>query len=284
MLINDNPDRLLLLGLHGRNATNPATGAACTIARLSVEDVQKCRRAGLTTRGQGGYLVLQVSVLLRRAAASLQTEAATRHLLDSVALTFPDLVQPALQRYSIATISKVLRHLLAEEISIRNLRSILECLLCADGSSDVDLDWFIVFSANAEPLCFDPQGRPVTDLPASVLADHVRTWLRRYISNRYTGGSGTLSVYLLDGNIEQRLRQLAERPLTTDESGRLIEAVRKGVPPQTPDAHPVLLTNLDVRATAMAVLRDAFPMLSVLSYQELSPELNISPVARIAWS
>ena len=284
VLINDTPDRLLLLGLHGRAATNPATGAASTIARLSDEDVQKCRRAGLTTWGRAGYLVLHVSVLLRRAAASLQTEAATRHLLDSAAIIFPALVQPALQRYSIATITNVLRHLLAEEISIRNLRGILECLLCADGSSDVDLDRFIVFSANAEPLAFDPQGRAVTNLPASVLAGHVRTWLKRYISNKYTGGSGTLSVYLLDRNLEQRLRQLPERPLTPDESSRLIEAVRKGLAPRTADAHAVLLTNFDVRATARAVLRDAFPMLSVLSYQELSPELNISPIARVAWS
>lgn len=118
----------------------------------------------------------------------------------------------------------------------------------------------------------------------SVLADHVRTGLKRYISNKYTAGSSTLSVCLLANDIEQRLRRVPEQPLTPDESSRLVEAVRVGLSQQTRSAPLVLLTNLDVRSPARAVLREEFPALSVLCYQELSPDLNISPIAKIAWT
>jgi type III secretory pathway component EscV/tetratricopeptide (TPR) repeat protein len=281
-MINEAPDRLALLGLHGRPSVNPAAGTPSTIVRTSEKELSVCRAAGLTTWGPAGYVVLQVSALLRREAATLQTDGATRHLIDSLALTFPDLADAALQRFPLATIARVLRHLLAEEIPIRNLRAILEHLLLLDGSSDVDLDR-IVFTANAEPLCFDPQGRPVADLPSRVLADHVRTGLKRAISSKYTGGSGALSAYLLAPDIEQRLRRVPEQPLTPNESSRLLDAVGEKLTTDTKSPRPVLLTNLDVRSTARALLRAAFPTLAVVCYQELSAELNIMPRARITW-
>jgi type III secretion protein V len=47
--------------------------------------------------------------------------------------------------------------------------------------------------------------------------------------------------------------------------------------------NPVLLTSMDIRRTLQKLIEPDFPNLAVLSYQELSPEMNIQPIARISW-
>ena len=52
------------------------------------------------------------------------------------------------------------------------------------------------------------------------------------------------------------------------------------MPPTAQD--PVVLTTALIRYRLRKALRGAFPRLSVLSYQELSPDMNIQPIARIS--
>jgi type III secretory pathway component EscV/tetratricopeptide (TPR) repeat protein len=279
---NATVDNCSWLGIDGRQSSNPATGAHGAIVTFrDADDDQKCRTFGFSTWGPAGYLVLHLSAQLRRAAALLQTDRATRHQLDSIAANFPDLVRVTVERFPLATITRVLQHLLAEEISIRNLRGILEALLCLSGSSDVDMSRFIAFNANAEPICFDPLARPIPELLPRRLADYVRTCLKRYISNKYTRGSNSLPVYLLDPALEAHLRDLADRQPDESTRRRFIDAVAKGLQTDSTPAQQVLLTNVDVRSTAKDVLRDAFPDLSVVSFEELLPDINISQIARI---
>jgi hypothetical protein len=66
---------------------------------------------------------------------------------------------------------------------------------------------------------------------------------------------------------------------------RLLAAVgaELGELPST-SAKPVVLTTLDVRKSLWKLLRSEFSNLSVLSYQELPPDINVQPVARISWA
>ena len=281
--VNDRMDRLRLLGLEGHDAVNPANGNAGAIVTLGEQGLQACRQAGVAVWGPAGYLVLRLSGELRRRASTLHTVEATRHLLDSISAAFPSLVTMALDRFGIGTVSAVFRHLLAEEISVRNVRAILDALLCLDGSSDVDMDRFITFGSAAEPLCFDPLGRAPAALPSSVLAEHVRTCLRAYLSHKYARGTGSMPVYLLHADVENWLRQL-RAPVGDADRSRLASAVRDEVSTLPSDVRTILLTNVDVRAKAAAMLRVAVPNLVVLSFQELSQDLNISPIGRIGWS
>ena len=280
ILINDGASGLRWLEIHGREVPNPATGIPNLIVTATSETLAICRQTGLTVWGPSGYMVLQLSVRLRREAASLHTLETTRHLLDSVAGYSPELVELALQRFGLPTLTEVFRHLLAEEISIRNVRTILEALLCLDGTVDLDLNRFIVFASTAEPLCIDRSGRRVVDLSPSRLADYVRTWMRFYISHKYTRGASTLAVYLLDSTFEERLRHAGSSELA-DDARRLTEAVKREMARHAKETRPVLLTNFDVRAKVRGLLRSAIQGLTVLSYQELSPQLNITPLARI---
>ena len=53
---------------------------------------------------------------------------------------------------------------------------------------------------------------------------------------------------------------------------------------QTPASaqQPVVLTSPDIRRYFRRLVEMEFPYLAVLSYQELTPEMSIQPLARIA--
>ncbi len=89
-----------------------------------------------------------------------------------------------------------------------------------------------------------------------------------------------------DPAIEKRIGNVPAEPLTSEESAELKEAVRLevGSLPPTAQNPPVLLTSMDVRRVMRKLIEKDFPRLAVLSYQELSPDMNIQPIARISLS
>lgn len=124
------------------------------------------------------------------------------------------------------------------------------------------------------------------------LTEHVRAGLKRYVTHKYAGQAGTLAVYLLDPEIEEMIRgairktdkgnYLALEPEITQD---IVEAVGKEIAshPLPPGAKPpVVLTISEVRRYFRKIIELEFPQLAVLSYQELSENLRIQPIARIA--
>src|SRR5262249_46836496 len=134
-MVNDTVDRLTLLNITGRKAINPANGSETAVIRNEGDLWRICQQAGLTTWGPTGYRVLKLSAELRRNAAEFQTADVTNYMLDSLRASFPELVGAALRRFSIEQIRQVLCHLLEEELSIRDLRSILESMLAVNGTT-----------------------------------------------------------------------------------------------------------------------------------------------------
>jgi hypothetical protein len=119
------------------------------------------------------------------------------------------------------------------------------------------------------------------DMLAVEMAEQARVNLKRYISHKCTRGANTLVVYLLDPEIEQRLAN--RRPLSAAERRWLLEAVRAEAGRLPPTAqNPCLLTTIDIRHRARREIEASFLHLAVLSYQELSPDMNIQPIARIS--
>jgi type III secretion protein V len=122
------------------------------------------------------------------------------------------------------------------------------------------------------------------------LAEHVRGSLRRYLSHRLTGGRGTLAVYLLDPLIEDAVRGAVQRlpsgsylALDPDLGRDILGAIRREVealPPGTQS--PAILTTMEIRRFVKRLCEVEFPDLPVVAYQELSPDLQVQPVARIS--
>ena len=261
VLVNDTVERLRLLNIDGEPATNPANGNECAWIHAQFQDVAE--QAGLTTWDATGYMVLHLSSVLRKNGAEFVGIQETMNMLEQLEQAFPALVKETVPKVvSPFQLTDILRRLIEEEISIRDLRSILQALA----------EW----------------GQVEHD--TVMLTEYVRAALKRYISHKYTRGQNTLIVYLLDPQIEETVRSsiqhtssgsyLALEPEITQE---ILSAVRTEVGSLPPTAqNPVILTTMEIRRYFRKLVELEFPHLAVLSYQELSPDMNIQPIARIS--
>ena len=101
-----------------------------------------------------------------------------------------------------------------------------------------------------------------------------------------------LVAYLLDQKLEAIVLSAAIghgdfrlSGLSHDEEQEdsILDAIRLELQhlPQTAQM-PLLLTSTNVRSSLKEIIAGEFPHLFVISYQELTPDMNVQPVARIA--
>jgi type III secretion protein V len=264
ILVNDTVDRLRLMNIEGLEAVNPATRQPAAWVPESNKDMLEA--AGLTTWDVPGYMILHVAAVLRRYAREFLGVQEVQTMLDQLEKAFPAIVKEVIPKVvNVLKLSDILGRLVEEEISVRDLRGILQAI--------------------AE------QGQMEAD--SVMLTEHVRSSLKRYVSNKYARGTNTLVVYLLDPQIEDAIRGSIKRTsagthlaLEPDIAQEILQAVKNECGYLPPSAQrPVILTAMDIRRYVRKLLEYEFnPPFSVVSYQELSPELNIQPVARISTS
>jgi type III secretion protein V len=201
-----------------------------------------------------------VLALLRRYGHELFGLEEAQALLDALERTHPTLVREVIPKLvSPVLFTDIARRLVEEGISLRNLKDILGALA----------EW--------APHERDPVA----------LTEHVRAALRRVITHRYAGDGGALAAYLLDPMIEDAIRDSVQKTptgsylaLEPQLSSDIVAAVGRAVGPGSPGA--VLLTGAEIRRYVRRLVETDHPNLPVLSFQELAPEAQIRPIARIS--
>ncbi len=228
------------------------------------------QQAGVRAKEAARAIERAAYELLRRRASDYVGIAETQHLLDQVETLAPSLVRQVTPKpIPLSTLADVLRRVVEEGVSIRDLKSILEGLAT-------------VAATERDPL---------------QLAEFVRTHLRRAITYRLTQGHAELPVFLLDASIEEAVRHAVARTpsgsfltLAPAASRDIVTAVRRAFgPPHAADASPaaphtgrefVLLTQPDIRRFVRKLLEPELPDLTVVSYAELLPEITLRPLGR----
>ncbi|MDQ3263115.1 MAG: type III secretion system export apparatus subunit SctV [Myxococcota bacterium] len=262
ILVNDTVERLKLMNVSGFEAINPATRQPA--AWVPEQHKEMLEAAGLTTWDVPGYIILHVAAVLRRHAREFVGVQEVQNMLDQLEKAFPAIVKEVIPKVvNLLKLTDILGRLVEEEISIRDLRGILQALA----------EYGQVEQDNV------------------MLTEHVRSSLKRYVSNKYARGTNTLVVYLLDPQIEEAVRGAIKRTsagthlaLEPDIAQEIVQAVKNECGHLPPTAQrPVILTAMDIRRYVRKLLEYEFnPPFSVVSYQELSPDLNIQPVSRIS--
>jgi type III secretion protein V len=262
ILVNDTVDRLRLMNVQGFEAVNPATRQPAAWVADGYKEMLES--AGLTTWDVPGYLILHLAAVLRRQAREFVGIQEVQTMLDQLEKAFPAAVKEVVPKVvNLLKLTDIMGRLVEEEISVRDLRGVLQAL--------------------AE------QGQIEAD--SIMLTEHVRSSLKRYVSHKYARGTNTLVVYLLDPQIEDAIRGAIKRTsagthlaLEPDIAQEIVQAVKNECGHLPPTAQrPVILTAMDIRRYVRKLLEYEFtPPFSVVSFQELSPDLNIQPVARIS--
>ncbi len=261
--VNDSADNIKVFGLEGENVLNPADLRPGSW--IPVEQRPIAETAGLKVWEAREVINLHLSRVLRKHAFEFVGIQEAQGYLDFASRGVPKLVESVIPGVvTIYQFTDVLQRLVQEGISIRDIKTILDALA----------EW----------------GRIEKD--TVMLTEYVRSSLKRYISFRYTAGKDTLFVYLLDPEIEDVIRGSIRRtstgsflsldPAITHD---ILDAIRREISNLPPSAQqPVVVTDMELRRFVRKMVELEFPSLAVLSYQELTSELNVQPLGRISMS
>ena len=218
---------------------------------------------GLEDARLGAHLAAAARTLLRGRAADFVGFAEVQRMLDELEQIAPATVRNVVPKpVSLALLADVLRRLVEEGVSIRDLRAVLEALATA----------------------------AVTEKDPLTLTELVRAQLRRLITFRMTRGAASLGVYLLDPVIEDTIRRAITRTpsgafltLAPAASRDVISSVRRALeesPAPTGEAPRVVLTQPDIRRFVRKLVETDLPDVVVVSFAELLPEVSLQPLGR----
>ena len=206
-------------------------------------------------------LSFHLAYVMRRYAEEFIGIQETYNLFERLQPTFPDLIKEAQRVLPVNRTTEVFKRLVGEDISIRNVRSILESLV----------EW----------------GQQEKDVV--MLTEYVRGDLKRYISYKYSSDQNVLSAYLLDEDLEETVRggirqtssgnYLALNPPVTQ---RLVSRTKSLVGDIGRLEHkPVIVTAIDIRRYVRKIIEIELYDLAVLSFQELTQEVTVQPLGKI---
>jgi type III secretion protein V len=217
--------------------------------------------AGLSVMDTSQILTYHLANVLRKYASDFIGVQETKFLLSAMEQRFPDLVKEAIRIMPMQKIGEILQRLVSEDISVRDLRSILEALV----------EW----------------GQKEKDVV--LLTEYVRGALKRHISHKYCAGQNMLPAYLLAPKVEETLRAAIRQTsagsylaLDPTVGKQLVDAIKKTVGKLNPNGQrPVMLASMDIRRYLRKMIEQELYDLQVVSYQELVPDVNVQPLGRI---
>jgi flagellar biosynthesis protein FlhA len=248
--------------ISGTPTQDPTFGLAAIW--IASEDRVSAEAAGYTVVDPEGVIITHIGELIRQHASELFGWQELHERLDQLREEAPRLVSdlvPDLVPHS--TLLRVLRALLAEGLSIRDLRGILEALAERAGTG--------------------------SSASLSALVDHVRARLRDQIGSLLAGDDGALRVAMLERSLEEELRkklisQEGEPHLACDlqTAQLLFEQIELALPSfAAEDAPPVLLAPADLRQPLKGFLAQFFPQLAVVSHREIPSRRRLISIAQL---
>jgi flagellar biosynthesis protein FlhA len=243
--------------LDGTPGMDPLTGLGGVWIEAGREEEAELR--GFVVLPAAELIARQVEAVFRQHAPELLGRSEVQQLLDTLARTHPGLVEDVTPRHlPLTSVQAVLQQLIAENISIRDTRTLFETL-----------------AARA------PKSQTIEDL-----VETVRAALGRSIVDRLFEGSTTLDVIGLAAATESRLlNEMGDEgeallsPATLD---ALNDAAERALAEQEAAGHPpVLLTSPGLRAMLSRLLRRNLPRLSVIAYAEVPADKIVQVTAEL---
>ncbi|MFQ5427411.1 MAG: flagellar biosynthesis protein FlhA [Thermodesulfobacteriota bacterium] len=241
-------------GLEGAPAKDPTFGLPAVW--VPDESTEKAQVMGYTVVPHAAIIATHLTELIKEHTGEILGRQDVQVLLDRFAETSPKVVEELVPGLlTLGGVHKVLQNLLGEQVSIRDLQTILETLAdYAAAIKDTDL-----------------------------LTEYVRMRLARQISRTFQDDDGTLRAVVLGHEVEdvmeKSLRETPQGLYLTIEPGvarSIMEKIEEGVREVTAMGYrPVILTSKDIRRFLRRLTERSLASIPVLSHNELARDSRV---------
>jgi flagellar biosynthesis protein FlhA len=260
-------DRLLAVNsnpkpgdLPGQETREPAFDSP---AKWITPDLQaQAITAGYAVVDHTSALAAHLSELIKQNAHDLLTRQETKRLVDRLADSHPKLVEELTPKLmSLGEVQKVLQQLLREQVSIRDLGSILETMV-------------ETAATNKNPV---------------ILVEAARHALGRALIRPLLDDRGRLKVVTLDSSIEEECSRAPSQSLQLGSGGALqisvarkvLDGLRAMLGDQVATAPPILLCASPGRFYLRRYLEPFIPRIVVISPSEIPPMTQVMSLGSV---
>jgi type III secretion protein V len=261
VLVNDTAENLSVYGFQAENTSNPATGKAA--AWVGRDQAERAKAVGMQVWDTHEILLLHITHYLKKNAKDFIGIQEVQQMVSVLKQYYPTLVEETVPKpVSLQTLTEVLKRLVEEEVSIRDLKAILQSLC----------EW----------------GRVEHEVLA--LTEQVRAGLKRKICYQISQSRSLMFVYRLDPEFEEMFRNSIRQSaggaylaMDPESSQQIMAAARTQIGELPPGAQrPVIVTDSEIRRFVKRLLDFAIPEITVLSYDQLTPQINLQPLGTIS--
>jgi flagellar biosynthesis protein FlhA len=244
--------------LPGIDTREPAFNAAAKW--ISPELQPQAIAAGYVVVDHTSALATHLSEVVKQNAHLLLTRQEVKRLIDRIGESHPKLVEELLPKLmTLGEVQKVLQQLLREQVSIRDLGTILETMVETAGT-------------NKNPV---------------ILVEAIRQTLGRALVRPLLDEKGELKVVTIDRAIEEECaRSLTPQPVTAGAiqpniARRVCDGLRTLFGDQVTTAPPILLCQSPARFQLRRLLEPFLPKIVVLSPTEIPPLISVQSIGAL---
>lgn len=244
--------------LDGIKTTEPAFGLPAIWIQEGQRD--KAEMLGYTVVDPPSIIATHLTEVIKKHSYELLGRQEVQALVDNIRQAYPAIVDELVPKLmSVGEIQKVLANLLKENVSIRDMVTIMETL------------------ADYSPMTHD----------VDMLTEYVRQALGRAISQRFFNGNS--NVITIDPKVEQLIMDNIQKTefgsylaLDPSVSNTIINNVSKNVQRLLQlGSQPIVLASPIVRLYFKRLTENVIPGLVVLSYNEIDPGVEIQSVGTV---
>lgn len=230
---------------------------------ITEDKKERAQIAGYTVVDCTTVMATHISEIIKQHAHELIGRQEVQNLLDNLAKTYPKLIEELVPGVlSLGTIMRILQNLLAESVSIRDLRTILESMA----------DW-----------------APVTK-DTDILTEYVRHALARSISSDLAT-NGVIPLITLDKSVEDEIGQSIQHKETgsylaiaPNKAQLILDSIGQAIPLFEGGQQPTLLAAPQIRPHVRKLTERYYPSLVVLSHNEILPNVKIKSLGTVTFN
>jgi len=243
-------------GLEGKPGQDPCFGLPAVW--IAPTEKERAQMEGYTVVDGPAIIATHLTELIKTNGHELLGRQEAQNLLDNLAKTYPKVVDELIPtQLSLGVVVRILRNLLRERVSIRDLRTILETV------------------ADYTTVSKDPD----------TLTEYARQNLSRTISTQYANADGFVHVVSLDPMLDRRLTEVIKpsggnlEGLSPGLFNQVIGAVRQAVERVVGQGYqPIVLCSQSIRSQLYRLVSPGIHTLAVLSPNELDHKTKIQAI------